>query len=161
MKLKRVLPSNRVYAAFMVIVLLGSVTFLTVYISEGISEGTLTGLNIRSNENIHIVKKDGKQLLWASGRFDSEDAEWFDMTDSLINPRRFDHGIGKDTIPSIDAPLFVKRDDPRFSSFNLSEDTPVIGYAAEGEAKAYPIRIMNRHEIVNDTFGDTHLTVAW
>lgn len=161
MNLMKVLPANRAYAAFMVIVLLGSVTFLTVYTSKGISEGTLTGFNIRNNEHIRIVKKDGKQLLWASGRPESEDAEWFDMTDSLVNPRRFDHGIGKDIIASIDAPIFVKRDDPQFSSFNLSESTPVIGYAAEGEAKAYPIHVMNRHEIVNDTFGDTHLTVAW
>ena len=69
--------------------------------------------------------------------------------------------VGKDRMPSIDEPAFAALDDPRLAQYRIDGDTLVIGYAAEGEAKAYPIHIMNRHEIVNDTFGDAHLTVAW
>ena len=157
----KLLPSNRLYAFFLSSILLGSVLYLAVFIQEVVSEGSLTANPILKKSDKLLVKKDGKLLLWASGRPDSEESEWFDMTDSKINPLRFYHGIGKDRIPSIDGPVFVTRDDPQLASFHIDERTRVIGYATEGEAKAYPIRIMNHHEIVNDTFGDTHLTVAW
>ena len=158
----KLLPSNRLYAFFLVSILLGSTLYSAVFTQEIVSEISLVVSGDSSTaDGRPIVKKDGRLLLWASGRPGSQEREWFDVTDSKINPRRFNHGIGKDRIASIDGPVFVTKDDPRLASFHIDADTPVIGYAAEGEAKAYPIHIMNRHEIVNDTFGDTHLTVAW
>jgi hypothetical protein len=35
----------------------------------------------------------------------------------------------------------------------LSADEPVIGVARAGEARAYPLRLLNWHEVVNDEFG--------
>jgi hypothetical protein len=66
-----------------------------------------------------------------------------------------------DRIPSIDAPAFAKRDDPEYAQVRYSGATLVIGVEVDGEARAYPISVMNGHELVNDTFGDAHLTVAW
>lgn len=111
--------------------------------------------------NRPIVKKDGKTLLWAKGDPKSDDAEWFDVTDALIDPRNFQYGIGKDRIPSIDNPVFVKPDDARAAAARISDTTRVFGYAAEGEAKAYPISIMDRHEIVNDKFGEKPIAIGW
>jgi hypothetical protein len=65
-------------------------------------------------------------------------------------------GPSKDGIPSIDNPRFDTAETTRFSSDEL-----VIGVVVNGEAKAYPLGIMNWHEIVNDTVGGTNLTVSY
>jgi hypothetical protein len=67
-----------------------------------------------------------------------------------------DGGPPKDGIPSIDNPEF---DRAKTTPFN--QDELVIGVIVNGEAKAYPIGIMNWHEIVNDTVGGTNLTVSY
>src|SRR5712692_2859720 len=56
-------------------------------------------------------------------------------------------GPPKDGIPAIDDPLFT----PVSQTRDLAARAPVISVAAGGEAKAYPLRIMIWHEIVNDT----------
>ena len=78
-----------------------------------------------------------------------------------VNLEELEVNVPRDAIPSIDEPEFVDVDDPRLAAERITMTTRVIGYVFEGEARAYPVPIMNRHEIVNDTFGDTHLAVAW
>jgi hypothetical protein len=109
-----------------------------------------------------IVEKEGKTLLWARGNPSDEDAMWFDMTDANIDPTSFDHGLGADRIPSIDEPAFLEEGDPGHQELKGTQpDLKIIGVVAEGEARAYPLQIMNRHELINDRFSDAYLTVAW
>ena len=108
-----------------------------------------------------IVERDGKTLLWAKGPPDSPQAEWFDMTDALIDPRTFQYGIGKDTIVAIDRPLFMDVEDPRLGALGIHDRTIVIGHAEKGMAKAYPIFILDAHELVNDRIGGKPVTVGW
>ncbi len=108
-----------------------------------------------------LKEQDGRRLLWAKGDPESEESQWFDVTDIPLDPLKFQYGIGKDTIPAIDEPLFVAVDDPRLEEQNVTDDSRVIGYAVGGDARAYPIRIMDRHELVNDAVGGNPVTVAW
>ena len=108
-----------------------------------------------------IIQRGGKSLLWALGDPKSDEAQWFDVTDALVDPEKFQYGIGKDKIPAIDNPEFVKPDDPRLARMGINDGTEVIGYAHGGEARAYPIFIMARHELVNDTVGGKPVTVGW
>lgn len=108
-----------------------------------------------------IIDRGGRRLLWARGEPDSPEAEWFDVTASSIDPAQFQHGIGKDSIPAIDEPLFVEVDDARLSEAGINDQTMVIGFAHGGEAKAYPLQIMNQHELVNDRVGGKPVTVGW
>jgi len=55
-------------------------------------------------------------------------------------------GPPKDGIPSIDNPIFISSSAANY----LGENDRVIGLLTEDGAKAYPIRILNWHEIVND-----------
>jgi hypothetical protein len=55
-------------------------------------------------------------------------------------------GPPKDGIPSIDDPRFV----PVSQVDDLAAMEPVIGFALNGEARAYPLRVLTWHEIVND-----------
>ncbi|MBI2012810.1 DUF3179 domain-containing protein, partial [Candidatus Curtissbacteria bacterium] len=57
-------------------------------------------------------------------------------------------GPPKDGIPSIDNPQFVTSSE---AEKFLKSDDPVLGLVYKGIVRAYPHRIMNWHEIVNDT----------
>jgi hypothetical protein len=66
-------------------------------------------------------------------------------------------GPPKDGIPAIDK--------PRFRPIRLVTDIdgrePVIGLTINGDARAYPLRILIWHEIVNDTVGDMPIAVTY
>jgi hypothetical protein len=66
-------------------------------------------------------------------------------------------GPPKDGIPAIDRPSFLPASDPG----DLKADEPVISVQLGGEARAYPLRIMIWHEIVNDTVGGVPVAVTW
>ena len=66
-------------------------------------------------------------------------------------------GPPKDGIPSLDDPRFTQPAEP--DSLNPSDR--VLGLAHNGIAKAYPISIMNWHEIVNDRFGESAVVVTY
>jgi len=60
-------------------------------------------------------------------------------------------GAQKDAIPAITDPAFG----PDWSGVDptLDDDERVIGVERDGRARAYPLAIMNWHEVVNDEFG--------
>lgn len=66
-------------------------------------------------------------------------------------------GPPPDGIPPIDEPRFV---DPASVRWLVGQE-PVISLELNGEAKAYPIRILMWHEIVNDTIGGEAVTVTY
>jgi hypothetical protein len=67
-------------------------------------------------------------------------------------------GPGRDGIPSIDSPKFAEiaelEDD-------LDPEEPVIGLEIGGDARAYPLRILTWHEIVNDVVGAVPVAVTY
>ena len=85
-------------------------------------------------------------LLWGF-RFSGRD-NGFDLDNSLV-PQAEIHagGPAKDGIPAIDRPLWIAAADATF----LDNDARVLGLDYRGKQRAYPIQIMNWHEIVNDT----------
>ena len=69
----------------------------------------------------------------------------------------FSGGPPKDGIPAIDRPSFIAVGEAK----NLAPHEPVISIEIAGDARAYPLRIMIWHEIVNDTVGGTPIAVTW
>lgn len=109
---------------------------------------------------------DGRRYLWAKGPREGPAGEWFDITGSPLDEGGYQFGIGKDTIAAIDDPVFVRPDDPRFRAEALKAGRDdrtirVIGFASNGQAKAYPISLLNQHELVNDVVGGKPVTVGW
>lgn len=43
----------------------------------------------------------------------------------------------------------------------LTSSDRVIGLTINGETRAYPVRVLNRHEVINDTLGGTPVAVTW
>lgn len=66
-------------------------------------------------------------------------------------------GPPKDGIPAILDPQFILATEATF----LEDADEVIGIMDQGVAKAYPLRILNWHEVVNDRLGDTPITVTY
>ena len=82
----------------------------------------------------------------------------FNLTGALI-PEDEIHSGGppRDGIPAIDKPRFVKPADAHF----LQAGDRVLGITRHGVSKAYPIAILNWHEIVNDNFADEPVVVSF
>ena len=59
----------------------------------------------------------------------------------------------RDGIPAIDDPKFVDAEKARSQ---YPDGTQGVAVRSKGETKAYPISILNWHEIVNDTIGITY-----
>jgi hypothetical protein len=82
----------------------------------------------------------------------------FDLQGATIPEEEvFKGGPPKDGIPSIDKPAFVTAED----STQLDDSDLVLGISLNGLSKAYPLPIMNWHEIVNDFFGDLPVVVTF
>jgi hypothetical protein len=67
-------------------------------------------------------------------------------------------GVPKDGIPSIDEPTFESAQQRRDW---LAPTEPVIGLEIGGDARAYPLRVLTWHEIVNDRVGGTPVAVTF
>jgi len=68
-------------------------------------------------------------------------------------------GPPKDGIPSIDKPRFMAAN--KVNQQDLAPTEPVIGVIINGKAKAYPLRILTWHEIVNDELAGVPITVTY
>ncbi|TCD14269.1 DUF3179 domain-containing protein [Oricola cellulosilytica] len=81
-----------------------------------------------------------------------------DFTKSTVDlDRVLSGGPPRDGIPSIDDPKFI----PIGEETSLDENEAVIGLKINGDARAYPIRIVTWHEIVNDTVGGVPVAVTY
>ena len=65
---------------------------------------------------------------------------------------------GKDGIPSIDNPRFVG---PGEADQQMQSFERVLGVSINGDHRAYPLNMLSRHEIVNDTVGGVTVAVIW
>jgi hypothetical protein len=63
----------------------------------------------------------------------------------------------RDCIPSIDAPKFVSAAD----ADHVADDAVVIAISLGGEHRAYPARILDHHEIVNDEIAGEAVAITW
>jgi len=63
----------------------------------------------------------------------------------------------RDCIPSIDNPKYVSVNE----ADQVSDDDVVIALSWKGEYRAYPARILDHHEIVNDTIAGTPISITW
>jgi len=115
---------------------------------------------------------DGEVYVYADGDLeDPSTLEWYSFTGAPFPAEELQYGIGRDRIRAIDDPLFVSPDDPRLLTIppspyrkepvETADDIMVIGYVMEGEPRAYPTALLDRHEVVNDEFKGKPVAVGW
>ena len=97
-------------------------------------------------------------LFCGTSLFAQDNRNGFDYSDALVPAREILWGgVPRDGIPAINNPTFIEAAEADF----LNDADRVLGLTRNGIAKAYPIRIMDRHEIVNDWFGDEPIVVTY
>lgn len=96
-------------------------------------------------------------LIFAMQSCFSQEKKGFDLSNTSIPINEIkDGGPPKDGIPSIDTPKFLKA-----SETLLDQNDRVLGVYKNGIAKAFPINILNYHEIVNDYFGEQPVVITF
>lgn len=82
----------------------------------------------------------------------------FDLSNALVEPSEVKKGgPAKDGIPALNYPQFLQAQDADY----IQESDLVIGISIENDVKAYPIRILNWHEIVNDTINNNPVVITY
>jgi hypothetical protein len=66
-------------------------------------------------------------------------------------------GVKKDSIPALTNPKHIAAADARY----LEDDELVFGIEIAGDARAYPLRILDWHEMFNDVVGGVPVTLAY
>jgi len=66
-------------------------------------------------------------------------------------------GPSRDQIKAVDDPQFVLPEQATW----VAGDTPVIGIELNGEARAYPVHLMERHQVVNDVLGGVPIALSY
>jgi hypothetical protein len=71
-------------------------------------------------------------------------------------PSAFKQIIPRGRIASVDAPRFVPGEKAK-----IPPEGWVLGVVVDGQARAYSLNLLNRHEIVNDQIGDQTFAAVW
>ena len=94
-------------------------------------------------ENGKFFEREGKQMLFGG----EDEQQHFDVTDSELKPEQFHYGIGRERFPALLAPVFISVQEA--DTIWEDEDRFLVAYAGD-EVKAYSVKDLTRHEVVND-----------
>ena len=100
------------------------------------------------------------RLLWADPSVWRQEWPDTDFSQSVVPDwaEIMSGGPPKDGIPAIDAPLFI----PVAEETRIEDEEPVITVELGGQTpRAYPVRYLMWHEIVNDTVGGVPVAVTF
>jgi hypothetical protein len=103
---------------------------------------------VAGGENVRADPAAWAREGWTKTDFSKTRVAWDDILSG---------GPPKDGIPSIDSPIFKNVG----AVDDLKDRDPVIGFTMEADARAYPLRVLTWHEIVNDTVGGVPVTVTY
>jgi hypothetical protein len=105
-----------------------------------------------------IREADGRKYLWAGSGVKGQ-AGWFDVSATDLPLRQFVYAFGRDRIKTIDYPILQSPSDE--IARRIYPERPVLGVVVGGEARAYPLTVMEKVEVVNDTLAGVPLVVAY
>lgn len=100
-------------------------------------------------------------LLAYAGLVDSATSQrlnGFLIDEPLVPADLIQHGgPPRDGIPAINSPRFIAAANADF----LKPSDRVLGISIDGDSKAYPVRILNYHEVVNDWFNEQPVAITY
>ncbi len=90
-------------------------------------------------------------VAWGSGALsDASAAQQQDLPEGYVQI------LDRGEIPAIDDPVYVPA-----AEANIRDEAWVLGVLIDGEARAYSLELLNSHEVVNDTIGNTDFAAVW
>jgi hypothetical protein len=84
-------------------------------------------------------------------------AQWDFSMHSIPPSEIISGGPPRDGIPALFNPEYVSAEAADY----LQDADQVLGVHLNGVARAYPLRILSWHELVNDDFGPDPILVSW
>lgn len=118
--------------------------------SKRLTQADIDGVAMRRVEKARLAKA---RLLEKSGG-----PNGFDISRLSIPAEEIlKGGPGRDGIPAISDPKFVNAADVDY----LKSEDLVIGVIQDNDVRAYPLRILVWHEVVNDTVGGLNLAITY
>jgi len=82
----------------------------------------------------------------------------FDISNATIPLQQIQRGgPPRDGIPAITDPVMVSAEQAGY----LEDNDRVVGIEINGETRAYPIAILNWHEVINDRIGEQRLAITY
>jgi hypothetical protein len=73
-----------------------------------------------------------------------------------VPPDGVEQILPRGRIAAVFDPSFVPADEA-----DLPDDAWMLGVVVDGEARAYSLNLLNRHEVVNDRVGDRPIAAVW
>jgi len=93
---------------------------------------------------------------------DNTGKEW-DITHAVnhydFQKSNFNFGLGPNAIQPINNPDMLAPGDDGYP--DESSSRRVMGVEINGDARAYPVSVLSRREVVNEFIGDSHVAVAY
>jgi len=108
------------------------------------------------------VRPHGEYPAWKAALFQLIDPAFGELLYAGVKHRaRLEEiqwgGVRKDGIPALTNPRHVAAGAATY----LTPDELVLGLVVRGEARAYPLRIMDWHEMANDVVGGVPISIAY
>ena len=101
-----------------------------------------------------FFEQDGHQLLYGG----KDSTQHFIVDDLSLEPKQFHYGIGREAFPALLQPEFITLE----AADAIWDDTSRFLVAfSENEVKAYSVKDLTRHEIVNDMFNGKPIMAAY
>lgn len=95
-------------------------------------------------------------LTWSCGRTGQNEPQQEEVPVEEQLPADFEQILERGSIASVDEPVFVSAQEAE-----ITDDAWIFGVVIEGQAKAYSLNLLNRHEVVNDTSGGAKFAAVW
>jgi hypothetical protein len=71
-------------------------------------------------------------------------------------PEGVEQILPRGKIAAVFVPQFVTADEAE-----IADDAWVLGVVIDGQARAYSLNLLNRHEVVNDRIGEKSFAAVW
>jgi hypothetical protein len=94
-------------------------------------------------ENGKFIEKDGKKLLFGG----ADESQHFDVSDCELKDSQFHYGIGRERFPALLKPEFTTI---AIADTIWADSMRFLVAKGETEVKAYSVKDLTRHEVVND-----------
>jgi len=105
-----------------------------------------------------LLALSGTLAMLVCHQADGRTMNGFDLDGATIPVDRIESGgPPRDGIPAINDPKFLTVEEADY----IDGDDRILGVDINGQAKAYPIAILNWHEIVNDQVGSQNFVVTY
>ncbi|WP_282122493.1 DUF3179 domain-containing (seleno)protein [Algibacter mikhailovii] len=105
-------------------------------------------------ENDKFFEIDGKKMLYGG----ENENEHFDITNYLLKDEQFHYGIGREKFPALLKPEFISVAE---ASKVWADSTRFLLAQSGNEVKAYSVKDLTRHEIVNDVLDGQPIMAAY